>query len=409
MRRVILWAAIAAALTKPALFQVSMRWHDVAIVNSWGIAGAGESSDETIVDETAQSIRGRSGEAIPEITSVSMAYYLHLNHSQRDPARGDMLRFWGDTVDGRFHSNDTLYINGGHYRRRVTCSSDIEITGNPQFDEGWGYDAPVIFPERAEEVRENAGLWLGTQGPDSLIHMVLNGNMIFWRKCGLFEINGVDSIRCYPTTIAQGFLDQIPASGAVFVEGKLWVSAARGLGDIMDGEIPERTANISNPFVSIGFEGQLTIGCNDTIIISDNLVYRHARPDNSVPPSIDSCADVLGLVSERFIMIHRQVRDTMYVNAALAALRGAISVQDIYWYTPPGWLNPKLSLTIWGSLAQKYRGIIHTTYPCLTDSCERGFDERDYNYDVRLQANPPPHFPLAQSWYGLPADDTLQQ
>jgi hypothetical protein len=274
--------------------------------------------------------------------------------------------------------------------------------------EGWGFDAPVIFPERADEVRDNAGLWLGTQSPDSLIHMVLDGNRIRWRKCGLYEINGVDSIRCYPTTMAGAHISEIPLSGAVFVEGKLWVSAARGLEDIMDGEIPERTANIPGAFVSQGFEGQLTIGCNDTIIISDNLIYKHARYNFSVPPSMDSCGDILGLVSERFIMIHRQVRDTMYVNAALATLDGAISVQDIYWYTPPGWLNPKVSLTIWGSLVQRYHGLTHTTYPCNSDLCERGFGEKDYHYDVRLRANPPPHFPLAQSWYGLPADDTLR-
>jgi hypothetical protein len=160
----------------------------------------------------------------------------------------------------------------------------------------------------------------------------------------------------------------------------------------MDGAIPEREENIPGAFVSEGFEGQMTIGCSDTLIVSDNIIYKHARYNGSVPPDMDSCSDVLGLVSEKFIMMHRLVRDTLYVNAALAAIAGSISVQDIYWYEEPGWFNPKHSLFIWGSMAQRNRGIIHTTYPCGSDECERGFDEKDYSYDTRLEGNPPPHF-----------------
>jgi hypothetical protein len=59
-------------------------------------------------------------------------------------------------------------------------------------------------------------------------------------------------------------------------------------------------------------------------------------------------------------MIHRQVGDKVYINAAMA-LSGSISVQDIYWYTQPGGLNPKQSLFVWGSLSQRNRGIVLTT------------------------------------------------
>jgi hypothetical protein len=149
---------------------------------------------------------------------------------------------------------------------------------------------------------------------------------------------------------------------------------------------------MSGAFISAGFSGRLSIGSSDTMIISDNVIYQHSRPDNSVPSTIDSCNDVLGLCSERFIMIHRQVGDTVYINAAMAALSGSISVQDIYWYTQPGWLNPKQSLFVWGSLSQRNRGIVHTTHPCGGNECERGFDEKDYHYDFRLRDNPPPHW-----------------
>jgi hypothetical protein len=131
------------------------------------------------------------------------------------------------------------------------------------------------------------------------------------------------------------------------------------------------------------------------MIITDNLVYKHSRsaPPSmiyAVPSTLDSCADVLGLVSEHYIMIGRLVRDTVYVNAAMAAVTGSISVQDIYMNHAPGWDNEKESLVIWGSLAQRNRGIVHTTdYPAPH---RRGFVQKDYNYDVRLREYPPPHY-----------------
>jgi hypothetical protein len=345
------------------------------------------------------------GEKYREISGIynyeTYADYLYITDKERDASRHDIIRFWTpDTLDGKVHSNDTIHIQQSadepRFIKRVTTTRNyIEYPNNDaDFDEGWGFRSAIEFPDVAQELRNNAGLVLGTAGlpDDSLIHMVLNGNTIRWRKCGLFEVNGVDSLRCFPTTIAASALEYIPTSGVVFVYGKLWLSAARGRGDRMDGEFPERIANINSPFVSEGFEGMLTIGCSDTMIITDLLVYKHARTNFSVPASMDSCPDVLGLVSERFIMVHRQCPTVMYINAAMAAIRGSISVQDIYWYTAPRWLNPKQSLQIYGSLAQRNRGIVHTTYPCNSDQCERGFDEKDYHYDTRLQENPPPFF-----------------
>jgi hypothetical protein len=82
--------------------------------------------------------------------------------------------------------------------------------------------------------------------------------------------------------------------------------------------------------------------------------------------------------------------DTLYVNAALASIQGTISVRDIYDYgIPIPNDNEKQSLFIHGSLAMLNRGIVHTTHNGWGD---RGFIEKDYHYDTRLQMDPPPHF-----------------
>jgi hypothetical protein len=318
------------------------------------------------------------------------ADYLYLSHKERDTLRHDIIRFWSpDTLDGRVHSNDTIHVmDNPVFKKRVTTSADyIDPPNTGTFEEGWGYRNPIYFPDQATELRAVAGWTSGSMGPDSLTQIGLSGSYIYYRKCGKVRINGQDRIHCTPSSMGENYIP-IPPSGVIFIYGKAWVSASRGRVDMMDGALPDSSFN-DGSFSSLGFGGQLTIGSADTMIIVDNLVYQHSKSDFSVPSTMDSCSDVLGLVSEDFIMVGKNVRNTVYINAALAAVRGSISVQDIYWYLDPGWNNEKQSLQIWGSLAQRNRGIVHTQYPT---GHLRGFREKDYHYDVRLQDNPPPHF-----------------
>jgi hypothetical protein len=318
------------------------------------------------------------------------ADYLYISHKERDTSRHEIIRFWSpDTLDGRVHSNDTIHVMGSPvFKKRVTTSADyIDPPNTGIFEEDWGYRTPIDFPDQATELRRVAGWSDGTSSSDSLIQIGLSGNRIYHRRCGVRNVNGEDKIHCMPAAMGESSFP-IPPSGVIFIYGKTWVSASRGLVDMMDGEYPDSSFTDGN-FRSLGFSGQLTIGSSDTMIIVDNLVYQHSKADFSVPTTMDSCSDILGLVSENFIMVGKNVRNTIYINAALAAVRGSISVQDIYWYWDPGWNNEKQSLQIFGSLAQRNRGIVHTQYPGYH---LRGFIEKDYRYDVRLQDNPPPHF-----------------
>ncbi len=163
----------------------------------------------------------------------------------------------------------------------------------------------------------------------------------------------------------------------------------------MDGEFPEDSPS-DGSFISNGFSGKLTIGSSDTMIVADNLIYEHARPNYSIPTELDSCPDMLGLVSEEYVMVGRSAGDTVYINAAIAALSGAFSVQDIYCTDSLRWDNERDGLYVWGSIAQKYQGLIHTHEPYYH---LRGFVQKDYHYDQRLYFNTPPHFPLVQRGY----------
>jgi hypothetical protein len=323
----------------------------------------------------------------------SYADYLYISNKERDPVRGDIINFWTpDTLDGKVHSNDTINIQANSdqplFKEKVTSSRNAFMPANnhAHFVKGKGWRRPIIFPDQATEIRNVAGWTASTMGHDSLTQLVLSGDQIYYRKCGKIVVSGQIKIHCTPDNIGdQAVL--IPPTGVIFIYGKCWVSASRGRVDMMDGTYPESSMT-DGGFISQGFSGQLTIGSQDTMIIPDDLIYMHARANRSIP-SMDSCREVLGLVSENYIMVGRLVRDTVYINAAMAAVNGSISVQDIYWSSAPLWDNEKESLQIFGSLAQRNRGIVHTHEP---DYHLRGFIEKDYHYDKRLMTNPPPHF-----------------
>jgi len=212
----------------------------------------------------------------------------------------------------------------------------------------------------------------GTFDPTQATEITFDGNAFHVRYC---EIDTGGNFACYPPYIQNAEAFPIPNSGAVFVNGKLIIKAARGTVDLTDGQ-----------FISSGFSGRLTVASSDTMIIADNLIYSCANADNSVPSNINTCGTVLGLISENFIMIGKDVNDTVYINAAMAAINGSITVQDIYAYWNLD--NEKESLFIYGSLAQKNRGIVHTSHL----GHYAGFIQKDYHYDTRLQRYPPPHF-----------------
>jgi hypothetical protein len=363
---------------------------DIGTLHQISVRGLGLSDYEDL---------GLTGELNVKFSWETYADYLYISNYEEDPLRHGRIYFWTpDTLDGKVHSNDTIWIQSApndrpRFMKRVTTTPNkIMPPGHhARFDDtdSPGQRSPILFPDQAEELRNVAGWAAGTQGHDSLTQLGLSGQYIFYRKCGKYHVNGVDKIRCDPSYMGQNYIP-IPPSGVIFIYGKTWVSAARGRTDRMDGLYPDSSFNDGN-FVSQGFGGQLTIGSADTMIIVDNLIYQRARTDinKTVPTTMDSCSDLLGLVSENYIMIGRYVTDTVYVQAAMAAMRGAISVQDIYWSQPPDWDNEKQSLFVTGSLAMYNRGLVHTHEPYYH---LRGFIEKDYHYDVRLMDNPPPHF-----------------
>jgi hypothetical protein len=81
------------------------------------------------------------------------------------------------------------------------------------------------------------------------------------------------------------------------------------------------------------------------------------------------------------------------VQAAILSVAHSFRVQN---YRLPANDTCKGTLSVFGAIAQKYRGIVGTF---IGDSCNTGY-EKDYVYDQRLRYQSPPHFldPVKSAW-----------
>jgi len=362
------------------------------------------------------------------MSTHSYADWLYITDKETQsyrPVGQDTLRFWGpDTLDGKVHSNDKLHFQQGDgywpvfWKEVTSCSTRFSPVDADDYVHFFGgIDIPhsyLPFPIEADSVRKynyykNPNL--GTDHPDSVTEITLldadHGFIVRHRsKTGLL---GYRYRARFDSTLYDANLNNpgnyypYPPTGALFIEGELWITGAKGthfnVGPGGDGSGP----------IGTGFEGELTIGASGDIIIADDIVYKSSNPNGSVPLN---SPDVLGLISEKHILVWRNCAPSILINAGLGAIGdqpapdviessrcaapyssivpvdgkyGTISVDGINCY---GQTSPKTTLTIVGCLIQKERGLIHSTYI----NGERGFDSKDYTYDTRFKRNPPPHF-----------------
>jgi hypothetical protein len=313
--------------------------------------------------------------------TTTFADYLWLTVSERDTFTNDTVLFWTpDTLDGKVHSNNYIYIHSTYNRplflKRVSsCKNDTRpprATLPPQvFKVPFLPNAGAIyFPDQADSVRKYAG----------------SSYTIGWRDSARFKMYYMriygDSYkllrknRSNPPnwdTLNWSDLPLIPfGNDAYFVYGKLYIDAPKA---------PSRQL--------FGLKGRVTIAASDTIIICHDLVYSCSDANGIVPLS---GYDALGLISETWIFMSKNFSTSLYplptstlrVNAGIVALKGSMACEGIYDNTAPEFS----SLVIHGSIAQRNRGVVHRG---LAGS-GRGFVQKDYKYDQRFAKDPPPHF-----------------
>jgi hypothetical protein len=337
----------------------------------------------------------------------------------------------GDSINGPLHSNDAVMISGAvtfsnpqtesswastanpaptaGTLYRNACGGSCAITGYPPY-----YAATIGMPPsnsslRAQAVSPNSGCLY--TGPTSI---VLN-------SAGTMTVTSPDttsttSVRagCYtslPMTTAQTVA--IPDNGVVYVDN---FSGSCSNTRPYVGSYPQATdatpydCHNGDVFLQGTLNGALTIGAQNDIDVVGNTVYNGGTTGT----------DTLGLIANNFVNAYHPVKCTatvttgdpagadpslctnmtppgassalndLTIQAAVLSVAHSFRVQN---YNLGAELTGKLH--IFGVIAQEYRGIVHAN-----DTFGAHGYIKDYNYDARLQSNPPPYFlnPTSAPW-----------
>jgi hypothetical protein len=262
-------------------------------------------------------------------------------------------------LNGPVHTNGNFNIAGNPWFGDVTSESGSEINymhggppnDNPTFVEGIDFNVDTTsMPTRATNLR-NAS----TSGGMRLYgdtYVVLNSN-------GTMNVTNVNA----------GYSNSnmaLPANGALFVENRI---------------VSRRLVEYGNVTVMGTLNGRLSIGANNNINISGNVTYNN-------PAS----ADMLGLIAEGNLIVNQSACPTngnLTIQASMMAMSESFYLEN--WTT-----SMKGTLNILGGIIQKERGPVGTFN--INDNRRTSGFSKNYVYDERLRATPPPFYPTTEDF-----------
>lgn len=277
--------------------------------------------------------------------------------------QGSSVWFVGwDILKGAVHTNGRFQMkNNPVFEDVVKSVSDVirfynngdpvDISGPsnapldvPDFQEGITLGADDLpLPSKAVDLRNAA----------SSGGLYLNGNSTI-----AFNADGTINV----TNNARGwnnFKTGMPANGAIFVQGGLSVSGT--------------------------VKGAVSVGSNSNITVTNNILY---SDDPRINPN---STDKLGLIAEAHVIIPQSAPNDLEIDASIMALNTSFTLQNFSQGPPKG------TLTIYGGLIQKNRGPVGT----FSGTTKVSGYSKDYEYDTRLAASPPPYNPTTGDYIVL--------
>ena len=338
----------------------------------------------------------------------------------------------GDVLNGPVHSNDTIRICQATFKGKVTTgnspvsglnylqqnSLDHPCTGQV-FERGVPKSSSVLgMPATNSQLKQETRTDAGIDNPGCLytgatrIVLDASGTMTIrspWTKktrvtgdpatagstpaaCGLpgtgtGQLGSAGGATVPVLDANLLFVQDVPinATDPNFTNGTTWPSGnsasscnnGNGVGfpltdENSDGRQPKYRCRTGDAFVQGSLRGTMTIATENSIYVTGDIIYT------------DASVDVLGLVSQSTLWIWNPVSTSgkilpsnRRIDAAMLSLEHSVQVQNFYRGGSQG------TLTINGSLAQKYRGIVARN--------GHGY-VKNYNYDPRFRYLSPPKF-----------------
>jgi hypothetical protein len=275
----------------------------------------------------------------------------------------------GERFEGPIHVNGDIRIDGdpwfGGYVR-AAGGLTLKEGSNPTFVRGYELNVdPISLPSRAHVF---ATVKAAAQSTGGLVLPAL-GNQTY-----------------YDITLGD------PYVGAFSYQGFNDDGSTNGLGGVVDiSSLNGALWSDEDIHISGVLDGELTIGVDGTIHIRDDILYAGSTPGNGPDPD---CDDILGLIAaghpkgDIIIDYTTPNWNDCEVHGVMMALQKTIEAEDYQHHAVRG------DFILYGGmladyaihLAQYSEGVVVSGYG------------RDYHFDPRVAALPPPFFPFAGSF-----------
>lgn len=371
----------------------------------------------------------------------------------RDPQCSTISFTQFDQVNGPLHTNDTLRIstnlngwprfNGDTSSEKPTAPRyELIGSGRPYFVNGWTGATPPgadpKFKSHVEPPRTNSALKaktkIGVPGTGCLytgptrIWLVPTGG---WRVVS--PLTRSTTVGCGPVNGSATVTGPADFNGVVYVQSVPALSTdpnfpiatpncnttgwypsinypaaylplpgggTTGPSVPMANDVTTYKCRDGDVFIQGTLKGQLTIGAENNIVVTDDVRYEGVASPYKVIPA--SNTNLLGLIANNFVEVFHPVNtsganlttdlNNLTIHAAIFGVARSFRVQRHNSGAPMG------TLLIVGAIAQKFRGFV-STFNNSTGAIVTGY-AKDYNYDNRLQLVSPPHFldPVESAW-----------
>jgi Tfp pilus assembly protein PilX len=309
----------------------------------------------------------------------------------------------GDGVAGPVHSNDSLLICDQPTFGRLDPNDDkIEVM------------PPTDGLVKASGCSQNAkvqGIW--RPGSDriepptddqDLKGIAQNGGKLYTGRTIIYLQGDKMTVRTADGTVSSNVA--LPANGVIYVKGGVPADGAlfnQACVTQYPVSVPDYAdkAACGNVYVSGTYSKSLTIAADNDVIIAPTTggTLNTTTVTGESLRKVDGSDAVLGLIANRFVRVAHEVDGScdnvasnwkganVQVDAAILALQHSWIVDNY------GCGEPSGKLTVFGAIAQYYRG------PVGTGGHATGF-LKDYKYDDRLKYRSPPYFlsPVAAQW-----------
>jgi hypothetical protein len=319
---------------------------------------------------------------------------------QRDAACGGPINFiTGDSLHGPLHSNDDLAICGTPSFGSTSPSSPDTVETPAMVNPSNCANAPVVNGTVNGTYNNTVGT-VQLPANNAQLLQVADGSTST-HNSGCYP--GAGCVFTGPTTIVlNGSANTMtitnatyagpnpvpwPSNGVVYVANSS-CSATYSPTNVTYGN----DAGCGDATVSGTYSSSLTIGADNDIMINGSIT----QTGLSTPAAAPSGSALLGLIANDFVRVTHPCSTSSgntttgvyspltnpVIDAAILALNHSFIVDNFQCGSPLG------TLTVWGAIAQNFRGPVGTE---SGGSVYSGY-VKSYNYDPRLQTLSPPSF-----------------